>query len=68
MTANRKEQTYDPLRCIPPADVIRKRLALAEQTANRLRILLKTAEEIERVEPVEEIEASVKIPERKAKA
>jgi hypothetical protein len=47
---------YDPLGCIPSADAIRKRLAETRETARRLGILLRTAEEIERESDHEELQ------------
>lgn len=44
----RTGKPYDPLSCIPSADAIRRRLTDTERTAERLRILLETAERIER--------------------
>jgi hypothetical protein len=38
----------DPLKCIPSADEVRRRLTEAERQAMRLRILLDVAEKIER--------------------
>ena len=39
---------YDPLKCIPSSDSVRKRLTETETLAQKLRILLDTAERIER--------------------
>jgi hypothetical protein len=38
----------DPLKCIPSAGEVRRRLTEAEEQAARLRILLEVAERIER--------------------
>lgn len=38
---------YDPLKCIPSSDAVRKRLDALREQARRLGILLKTAEELE---------------------
>lgn len=46
-----RKQTYDPLRCIPSASVLRTTLAETEEQARRLRILLETAERIEKETP-----------------
>ncbi|MCH7729880.1 MAG: hypothetical protein IH991_25930 [Planctomycetes bacterium] len=46
-------KTYDPLKCIPSANVVRKRLAEIQEQARRLDILLRTAEEIELREKAE---------------
>lgn len=40
---------YDPLSDLPSSDVIRRKLAEHETVASKLRILLETAEAIERV-------------------
>lgn len=42
----RKE--YDPLSVIPAADVVKRRLASIHEQARKLKILLKTAQQIER--------------------
>ena len=43
-------KTFDPLKCIPSADAVRRRLAEIRWEAGRLIILLNTAEEIEQYE------------------
>jgi hypothetical protein len=43
----------DPLRCIPSARIVRRRLLETEAEAAKLRILLDTAERIERVASME---------------
>jgi hypothetical protein len=40
-------KTCDPLKCIPSAAAIRKRLAEARELARKLEILLQTAEGLE---------------------
>lgn len=42
------KREYDPLSVIPSAAVIRGRLEKAREQARRLRVLLRTAEQIER--------------------
>ena len=42
---------YDPLAVIPSAKVIRQRLEVTEERARRLRVLLRTAEQIEQDGP-----------------
>ena len=42
------KRDYDPLALIPSADTLRKKLAEVQERARRLRVLLRTAEEIER--------------------
>lgn len=39
---------YDPLKTIPSAEVLRERLEHLEEEARRVRIVLATAEQIER--------------------
>lgn len=48
INVSRAIRPYDPLSCIPRTTTIRERLAIAEQIVRRLRILLRTAERIER--------------------
>jgi hypothetical protein len=48
-------KTYDPLKCIPSADAVRKRLAETREEARRLGILLRTAEQIEQEKEEREI-------------
>ena len=52
---------YDPLSTIPSAEVVRRKIEELEETIRRLKIVLKTAEQIERVPNV-----SGKKPARKA--
>lgn len=42
-----KSFSYDPLKAIPSAAAVRKRLVEIEEQARRLNILLRTAEELE---------------------
>lgn len=42
------KRDYDPLALIPSVETIRRKLAETEELARKLRVLLKTAEEIER--------------------
>lgn len=42
------KREYDPLALIPSADTIRRKLADIQERARRLRVLLRTAEQIER--------------------
>ena len=58
---SRAKREHDPLNCIPSAEVIRRRLKATEETARKLRVLLKTAEAIEvrqEREPRDESEVS----------
>jgi hypothetical protein len=41
---------FDPLKWIPTADAVRRRIVQIQKESRRLGILLKTAEEIERTE------------------
>ena len=43
---------YDPLSCIPSADVVRRRLHEERKIVKRLEVLLETAERIEAVTDV----------------
>ena len=49
-----KERERSPLNCIPSADSIRHRLEAVLKEARKLRILLRTAKEIEEAEAREE--------------
>lgn len=42
------KREYDPLSVIPSADIVRRRLDALMKQARRLRILLRTAEQLER--------------------
>ena len=48
--ATMKERERSPLNCIPSADVVKRRLETVLKEARKLRILLRTASEIERAE------------------
>ncbi len=54
-----KTKLFDPLTYIPAAEIVRGRLVQAELLVKRLRILLRTAEEIERAGDHHEQEAAV---------
>jgi len=54
--ATTKNRERSPLNCIPSADAVRHRLELVLKEAQQLRILLRTAEEIETAKPVAEDE------------
>ena len=49
-----KERERSPLNCIPSADAVRQRLEALLKEARKLRILLRTAKEIEETEPRED--------------
>jgi len=52
--ATTKERKQSPLDCIPSADAVRQRLEAVLKEARKLRILLRTAKEIEQTVPREE--------------
>lgn len=43
-----RKQTYNPLGCVPPADVVETNLRQAQESVRQLKVLLKTARSIER--------------------
>ena len=45
--ANNKERKRSPLNCIPSVDAVRQRLETVLTEARKLRVLLRTAKEIE---------------------
>ena len=49
----RTKTVYDPLSCIPSADVVRRRLHEERKIVKRLEVLLETAERIETVTDLE---------------
>jgi hypothetical protein len=51
--ATTKERKRSPLDCIPSVDAVRQRLEAVLKEARKLRILLRTAKEIEQTEPRE---------------
>lgn len=48
--ATTKERERSPLNCIPSSDAVRRRLEAVLREARKLRILLKTADQIERTD------------------
>ena len=48
--ANHKQRERSPLNCIPSSSVVRERLDRVLREARKLRILLRTASQIERAE------------------
>ena len=51
------KREYDPLSVIPTAATVRQRLARIQEQARKLRILLRTAEQIERERATAQTEA-----------
>jgi hypothetical protein len=52
--ANNKERKRSPLNCIPSVDAVRQRLETVLTEARKLRILLRTAKEIEETQSRED--------------
>lgn len=57
-----RTREYDPLACMPSADITRRRLRDAERIAERLRILLEVCERIEAAEAPPPTEAPRQAP------
>lgn len=52
--ANTKERKRSPLNCIPSVDAVRQRLETVLTEARKLRVLLRTAKEIEKTQTRED--------------
>jgi len=55
-----KRRERSPLNCIPSAGVVRHRLEMVLKEAQQLRVLLRTAEEIEKAKPVKDEDSQSK--------